>query len=70
MTLRLKPGHKAMTIVIPMNTARFPARRFYYNCKINCLPAKGHLTWGSERIEFQPEASLGNLDWERGIDCP
>ena len=66
-TLRLKPGHEAMTIVIPMNTARFPAHRFYYNCKINCLPAAGHLTWGSERIEFQPEASLGNLDWGRGI---
>jgi hypothetical protein len=65
-TLRLKPGHEAMAIVIPMNTG-FPARRFYYNCKINCLPAAGHLTWGDTRLEFKPEASLGNLDWGRGI---
>ncbi len=62
-TLRLKPGHDTMTIVIPMNSAR----RFYYNCKVNCLPATGHLAWGDQRLEFQPEASLGNLDWGRGI---
>ena len=62
-TLRLTPGHEAMAIVIPMNRAR----RFYTNCKINCLPAAGHLTWGDQRLEFKPEASLGNLDWGRGI---
>jgi hypothetical protein len=66
-TLRLKPDHESMTIVIPMNTARFPARRFYYNRKINCLPAEGHLTWGNDRIDFKPTDTLGNLDWGRGI---
>ncbi len=61
--LRLKPDHESMTIVIPMQSTR----RFYYNRKINCLPAEGYLTWGNERIDFKPEASLGNLDWGRGI---
>ncbi len=63
LTLHLKPEHESMTIVIPMNSVR----RFYYNRKINCLPAEGHLTWGNDRIEFKPETSLGNLDWGRGI---
>jgi hypothetical protein len=62
-TLCPKPDHESMAIVIPMNSTR----RFYYNRKINCLPAEGHLTWGSDRIEFEPDTSLGNLDWGRGI---
>jgi len=61
--LRLKPDHESMTIVIPMNSTR----RFYYNRKINCLPAEGHLTWGDDRIDFKPTDTLGNLDWGRGV---
>jgi hypothetical protein len=61
--LLLPAAHESMTIVIPMNNPR----RFYYNRKINCLPAEGHLTWGSARLEFTPSTSLGNLDWGRGI---
>jgi len=63
LALQLAPDHESMTIVIPMNSTR----RFYYNRKINCLPAKGHVTWGQARIEFKPTDSLGNLDWGRGI---
>ncbi len=61
--LRPKPDHEAMTIVIPMHSTR----RFYYNCKINCLPVEGYLAWGSQRHEFKPGTGLGNLDWGRGI---
>jgi hypothetical protein len=61
--LHLKPNHESMTIVIPMNSTR----RFYYNRKINCLPAEGHLTWGDARLDFKPTDTLGNLDWGRGI---
>ena len=61
--LRLKPDHESMTIVIPMNSPR----RFYYNRKINCLPAEGRLTWGDDRLDFKPIDTLGNLDWGRGI---
>ncbi|MBP7689122.1 MAG: DUF2804 domain-containing protein [Thermoflexales bacterium] len=63
LTLHLVPDHESMTIVIPMNNPR----RFYYNRKINCLPAKGHVTWGNERFDFKPTETLGNLDWGRGI---
>jgi hypothetical protein len=61
--LSLKPDHESMTIVIPMNSLR----RFYYNRKINCLPAEGHLTWGDQRIDFNPTDTLANLDWGRGV---
>ncbi len=61
--LRLPVNHESMTIVIPMNDPR----RFYYNRKINCLPAEGYLTWGEERSAFKPDSSLGNLDWGRGV---
>jgi hypothetical protein len=63
LTLRLAPDHESMTIVIPMNSTR----RFYYNRKINCLPTEGHVMWGSERLDFMPTDTLGNLDWGRGI---
>jgi hypothetical protein len=61
--LHLSPDHESLTIVVPMNSTR----RFYYNRKINCLPAEGHLTWGDARIDFKPTDTLGNLDWGRGI---
>jgi hypothetical protein len=61
-TLRLKPDHESMTIVIPIGQ-----KRFYYNRKINCLPAAGYLTWGDQRFDFQPHTALGNLDWGRGV---
>lgn len=63
MALRLAPDHESMTIVIPMKSTR----RFYYNRKINCLPATGYLTWGDQRLDFQPHTALGNLDWGRGV---
>jgi hypothetical protein len=63
LTLRLAPHHESMTIVIPMNNVR----RFYYNRKINCLPAEGRVTWGADRFDFKPADTLGNLDWGRGI---
>ena len=63
LTLRLAPDHESMAIVIPMNSPR----RFYYNRKINCLPADGHVTWGNDRFDFKPTDTLGNLDWGRGI---
>ncbi len=61
--LRERADHESMTIVIPMHNPK----RFYYNHKMNCLPAEGHLIWGDQRIEFKPQDSLGNLDWGRGI---
>jgi hypothetical protein len=51
-----------MTIVIPIGI-----KRFYYNTKINCLPASGSLRYGSMNESLSPESSLGSLDWGRGV---
>lgn len=56
------PEHESMTIIIPIGQ-----RRFYYNRKINCLPAEGYLRYGDLREELDPTESLGSLDWGRGV---
>ncbi len=40
---------------------------FYYNQKINCMPAKGYLKFGGRTIEFSPEKHFATLDWGRGV---
>lgn len=54
--------HESMNIVIPI-----PEKRFYYNRKINCMPAKGWIKYGDLHEDLQPETSLGQLDWGRGV---
>jgi len=62
LTLHGLPEHESMTIVIPIGQ-----KRFYYNTKINCMPAEGHLQYGDVLEELKPESSLGSLDWGRGV---
>jgi hypothetical protein len=40
---------------------------FYYNQKINCMPARGHIKVGQEIHDFTPEKSFAVLDWGRGV---
>lgn len=40
---------------------------FYFNQKINCMRAKGAVTYGARRYEFDPADSFGVLDWGRGV---
>ncbi len=54
--------HESMTIVIPIGK-----RRFYYNRKINCLPAEGTIRYGDENEILSPVNCLGSLDWGRGV---
>ena len=61
-TLRLTPEHESTVVVIPIRGSRF-----YYNRKVNCIPANGWLQIGDERTAIAPETSLGNLDWGRGV---
>jgi hypothetical protein len=56
------PEHESTVVVIPIR-----GNRFYYNRKINCLPAQGWLQIGDERTEIAPATCLGNLDWGRGV---
>lgn len=61
-SLYCPPEHESMVIVIPIGR-----RRFYYNRKVNCLPATGWVQYGQQRFDLQPERALGNLDWGRGV---
>ncbi len=56
------PDHESMTIVIPI-----AQKRFYYNRKINCLPAEGTIQYGDVHDSLSPATSLGSLDWGRGV---
>lgn len=60
--LRCPPEHESMAITIPIGE-----RRFYYNRKINCLPAEGTLIYGDITEDLQPSECLGSLDWGRGV---
>jgi len=60
--LHLPADHESMVIVIPI-----AGKRFYYNRKVNCLPAEGWIEYGGERTDIRPTQSLGNLDWGRGV---
>lgn len=60
--LHLSPDHESMVIVIPI-----AGKRFYYNRKINCLPAEGWVEYEGERTSLHPTESLGNMDWGRGV---
>ena len=54
--------HESMNITIPIEK-----QRFYYNRKINCLPAEGSLRYGDLSEELSPTDCLGSLDWGRGV---
>lgn len=42
-------------------------KAFYYNRKTNCMSAKGTVHVGGEVVTFEPETSMGVLDWGRGV---
>jgi len=59
--LQIPAGYESMNIVIPIGQ-----RRFYYNRKINCLPARGTVKYGDVTETLDPATCLGSLDWGRG----
>ncbi len=40
---------------------------FYYNHKINMMPAEGSIQIGEKEYSFNPDTSFGLMDWGRGI---
>ncbi len=62
LALSCPPKHESLTIVIPIGQ-----KRFYYNRKVNCLPAQGYIHYGDWREQVHPNESLGSLDWGRGV---
>jgi hypothetical protein len=62
LSLAQPEGQETITIVIPIGK-----KRFYYNTKINCLPASGSIHYGDVTETLRPDSSLGSLDWGRGV---
>lgn len=61
----LSQPQKAHSMVIASAWKENP-RAFYYNRKINCMPAAGAIEVVGQTYRFDPEDSLGVLDWGRG----
>ena len=54
---------ESMVIATPFDKSA----HFYYNQKINCMRAKGEVTYGGKTYIFDPNESFGVLDWGRGV---
>ncbi|MEK4356340.1 DUF2804 domain-containing protein [Paenibacillus sp. FSL M7-1455] len=59
-----QPDLESMVIATPFDE---DPRYFYYNHKINCMPASGTVAFGDRTIAFEPETAFGLLDWGRGV---
>ena len=59
-----QPYNTSLVIATPFKEY---AQAFYYNEKINCMPAEGYISIGAEHYNFEPESSFGLLDWGRGV---
>ena len=55
---------ESMVIATPFKES---GDHFYYNQKINCLPAEGKVEFDGQEYSFQKEDSFGVLDWGRGV---
>jgi hypothetical protein len=62
-SLYQKPEADSMVIATSWKENR---KAFYYNQKINCMPATGNILIGTREFPFAPEDSFGGLDWGRG----
>jgi hypothetical protein len=62
--LKEPSSQESMVIATPFPRA---PRAFYYNQKINCLPAYGELKLGSRILGFSGAPAFGVLDWGRGV---
>ena len=62
----LQDNPKADNTVVVTGYKEDP-RLFYYNHKINYMPAKGSLTIGDKSYSFEPGTSYALMDWGRGI---
>lgn len=58
-----QPPMDRMMIATPWAGA---PKAFYYNQKINCIPATGEARVGGETFRFAPDSAFAVLDWGRG----
>ncbi len=60
----LQPKMDTMVIATPWKEKK---TAFYYNQKINCMPAKGKMEYDGKIYRFDPSTDFGTLDWGRGV---
>ncbi|MDR3578116.1 MAG: DUF2804 domain-containing protein [Anaerolineaceae bacterium] len=60
--LAVRPEYESMNITIPIG-----AKRFYFNRKINCMPASGSIQYDALTEKLDQGSCLGSLDWGRGV---
>mgnify|MGYP001623903596 CR=1 FL=1 len=58
-----QPDMDTMTIATPWSGKK----AFYYNQKINCMPAEGYMSFDDITYWFSPDKDYGTLDWGRGV---
>ncbi len=58
------PQTESMVIVTPFAEDK---KAFYYNQKINCMPASGKVSFDGKEYIFAEDESFGVLDWGRGV---
>lgn len=59
-----QPDKASIVMVTPFDE---DPHAFYYNHKINCMPASGVASVGGKEYRFDPEDSFGLIDWGRGV---
>lgn len=59
-----QPPMDTMVIATPWKGKK---TAFYYNQKINCMPASGKVWFDGKEYTFNPETDFGTLDWGRGV---
>ena len=59
-----EPEMESMVIATPWSEK---PDHFYYNQKINCMPARGVVQFDGKKYLFRPETDFGTLDWGRGV---
>ncbi|MCI6018797.1 MAG: DUF2804 domain-containing protein [Clostridiales bacterium] len=59
-----QPEMDTMVIATPWKEKK---TAFYYNQKINCMPASGTMTYDNQTYTFKKETDFGTLDWGRGV---
>ena len=58
-----EPQQESLVIATPFDKKY----HFYYNQKINCLPASGYVIYNGKEYHFNKETDFGTLDWGRGV---
>lgn len=59
-----QPEMDTMVIATPWKEDK---KAFYYNQKINCMPASGTMTYDGKVYTFNEATDFGTLDWGRGV---